>query len=144
MSNKSCPISLISVDSNMARINAFYVGVLFTLYMITSFTPLIYFLILDFSTRIFLKKEYSATYILAYFTKEIFKLPSIPVDAAPKKLASYFGLFFVILVAFVSFFKLTFLFYALSIILLACIFLEVVFSYCLGCEIYHLYQKIFV
>lgn len=144
MSSKSCPISLISVDSNMARINAFYVGLLFTLYVITQYLPLIYFLILDFTIRIFFKKEYSLTYMLSLFTKSIFNVKSIPVDAAPKKLASYFGLLFVILVAFTSLVNLTFLFYTLSLILLACIFLEVFFSYCLGCEIYHLYQKVFL
>ena len=144
MNNKSCPISLISVDSNMARINAFYVGLIFTLYILSSFSPIIYFLIIDFTTRIFSKKEYSLTYMIAFFTKDILKLKSIPVDAAPKKLASYFGLLFVLLIALVSQFDLSFLFYTLSLILLACIFLEVVFSYCLGCEIYHLYQKIFV
>ena len=142
MNNKSCPISLVSVDSNMARINAFYVGLFFSIYILTSFSPLIYFLVIDFSTRIFLRKEYSLTYTLAYFTKKSLNLKNTPVDGAPKKLASYFGLLFISLVAVVNVFDSSFLFYTLSLILLACIFLEVVFSYCLGCEIYHLYQKI--
>ena len=117
MNNKSCPISLISVDSNMARMNAFYVGILFSIYVVTAYTPLIYFLIIDFATRIFLKKEYSLTYILAHFTKESLKLKSVRVDGAPKKLASYFGLLFVVLVAFVSFFELSILFYLLFVVL---------------------------
>ncbi len=144
MSNKSCPISLISVDSNIARINAFYVGVLFSIFLVSLENIIVYFLVLDFATRIFLSKEYSIIYMLSYITKDILKLRSIPVDAAPKKLANYFGLFFLILISLSAFLHFTLLMYSLSLVLLACIFLEVAFSYCLGCEIYHLYRRIFV
>ena len=144
MTNKSCPVSLISVDANIARINAFYVGLLFTLYRLMGFTPLIFFLILDFFTRIFLDKEYSLLHILSRETKNILNLQTIKVDAAPKKLAAFFGLAFLIAIFLLSFFQVMSLYYIFSAVLLLCIFLEVAFSYCLGCEIYHLYQRVFV
>ncbi len=144
MNNKSCPISLVSVDSNVARINAFYVGLLFVAYMFTLNSAIILFLILDFSTRIFFNKEYSLLFILSKMTKSILKLQTEKVDAAPKKLAAVFGLVFLLTIFLVSLVHLTLLFYILSGILLSCIFLEVVFSYCLGCEIYHLYKRVFV
>lgn len=143
MNNESCPISLVSVDSNIARINAFYVGILFTTFLFTLNLILILFLILDFATRIFLPKEYSLLFILSKKTKEILNLKNIKVDAAPKKLAALFGLVFLILILGMQLLNLTLLVYIFSAILLACIFLEVLFSYCLGCEIYHIYKRIF-
>lgn len=144
MNNKSCPISLISVDSNIARINAFYVGTLFVLFLLIENDALVYFLILDFVTRIFFSKEYSLLHILSVKTKELFKLETRKVDGAPKKLAALFGLTFLIAIAIVNSLGLVILFYILSLVLLACIFLEVAYSYCLGCEIYHLYKKLFI
>lgn len=144
MNNKSCPISLISVDSNIARINAFYVGIIFTMFLFTLNFTLILFLILDFSTRIFLRKEYSLLFVLSKKTKNIFNFQTIKVDAAPKKLAALFGLVFLVVILGLQLVNLTFFVYIFSGVLLACIFLEVAFSYCLGCEIYHLYQRVFV
>lgn len=144
MTQKSCPISLISVDSNVARINAFYVGTLFSIYMMSNSTALILFLILDFITRIFYSKEYSLLFILSKQTKKTMNLKSIKVDAAPKRLAAIFGLLFLTTILLLNLLGLTISFYIFSIILLVCIFLEVAFSYCLGCEIYHLYKRLFV
>lgn len=144
MTHKSCPISLISVDSNVARINAFYVGTLFSIYMMSNSTALILFLILDFITRIFSLKEYSLLFMLSKRTKKALKLESIKVDAAPKKLAAIFGLVFLVTIFLLSILGLVIPFYIFSGILLVCIFLEVAFSYCLGCEIYHLYKRVFV
>ena len=144
MNNKSCPISLISVDSNVARINAFYVGILFTIFIVLQNSTLVLFLILDFTIRIFLNKEYSLLYMLSKKTKQLLKLESVKVDAAPKKLAALFGLVFLLAITAVHLANLTTLFYIFSAVLLACIFFEVAFSYCLGCEIYHLYKKVFV
>ncbi|MDF1876470.1 DUF4395 domain-containing protein [Sulfurimonas sp. SAG-AH-194-L11] len=142
MSNKSCPISLVSVDSNIARINAFYTGILVVIYFLTLQTPILYFLILDFSTRLFLKKEYSFLFILSSATKDILKFPSKKVDAAPKRLANYFGLLFSLLITAATLLELMTLMYILLGVLFLCILLEVIFNYCLGCEIYHIYKRI--
>lgn len=144
MQSKSCPISLLRVDTNVARISAFYVGLFLLLFLITHtlFIPL--FLVGDFAIRLFGKKEFSPIYFLALFTKKQLKLSTKMVDAAPKRLAMLFGLVFVIAITFASLFHAVVVTYILSIVLFACIVLEVAFSYCLGCEIYHLYKKVFV
>jgi len=94
--------------------------------------------------RLFLNKEYSLIFMISKKTKKIFHIKNNIVDAAPKRLAMYFGLSFLSIIAILNIFGFTTLFYIFSAILLICISLEVVFSYCLGCEIYHLYKKIFV
>jgi len=144
MNNKSCPISLISVDSNIARINALYVGIIFILFILLQNSALVFFLILDFVIRIFFNKEYSLLFMLSKITKQLLNLQNVKVDAAPKKLAALFGLVFLIAITAMHFAGLTLLFYLFSGVLLACIFLEVTFSYCLGCEIYHIYKKVFI
>ena len=144
MKNKSCPISLVLVDSNIASINAFYVAFIFSIFLFTQNSALVFFLILDFVTRIFFSKEYSLLFILSKYTKNILKLETIKVDAAPKNLASLFGLIFLVTIAILHLLNLTLLFYIFSGILLMCIFFEITFSYCLGCEIYHLYKRVFV
>ena len=141
MNSKSCPISLVSIDSNIARINAFYTGMLVLAFSLTLQVPILYFLILDFSTRLFYKREYSFLFILSSATKDILKLKSVKVDAAPKRLANYFGLIFAVLITLTALLELTSIMYILVIVLLICVFLEVVFNYCLGCEIYHLYKR---
>lgn len=144
MSNKSCPISLVSVDANIARINAFYVGTFFILYLFTMSESIVYFLIIDFMIRLFANKEYSPMFILSRTSKELLGLKNERVDGAPKRLASFFGLAFLLTIALLSILDMTLLFYIFSTILLICISLEVVFSYCLGCEIYHIYKKVFI
>ncbi len=142
MQSKSCPISLIRVDANIARIGAFYVALFLLVFLVSHEVLFIYFLTLDFATRIFLKKEFSLIYTLASFTKKLLHLETSMIDAAPKKLAMFFGLAFVSAILVANFFSLTALIYLLSGVLLGCVVLEVLFSYCLGCEIYYLYKKI--
>ena len=144
MTTKSCPISQESVDASVVRINSFYVGSVFAVFVLTQNPFIILFLVLDFITRIFLNKEYSLLIQLSKKTKKLLKMKSEIVDNAPKKLASYFGLTFVVAIFIATLFGFSSIVYSLSIVLGACIFLEVAFSYCLGCEVYHLYKRFVV
>ena len=144
MQNKSCPISLKSIDASLVRINSFYVGVVFALFVLTQNPFIILFLVLDFTTRIFFNKEYSLLIMLSKRTKQFLHVESHLVDSAPKKLASYFGLIFVVSIAASTLLGLSSLSLLLSVVLGACLFLEIAFSYCLGCEIYHLYKRFLV
>ncbi len=142
MQSKSCPISLFRVDANIARVGAFYVALFLLLFLFTHNSFFIYFLTFDFATRIFLQKEWSLIYHLASFTKKVLHLETMMIDAAPKRLAMFFGLAFSVAISAVSLFSLPVFVYLLSGVLLGCVVLEVLFSYCLGCEIYHLYKKL--
>jgi len=98
-------------------------------------------LVLDFFLKVAQKKEYSLLFILALRTKKVLNLKSVKVDAAPKRLAAFFGLVFSILIGITALLKLVIIMYVLVVVLLACIFLEIAFNYCLGCEIYYLYKR---
>jgi len=142
MENKSCPISLIRVDAKIARIGAFYVALFLFIFLISGNSFFAYFLTFDFATRVFFKKEFSLIYILSLLSKKLLKLKTEMIDAAPKKLAMIFGLLFTSFITLANYYDFTFLVYVLSGVLMACVILEVLFSYCLGCEIYYIYKKI--
>lgn len=141
MSTKSCPISFELIDANLVRINSFYVGLLFMLFLFTQNSAIILFLLFDFITRIFINKEYSLLIMLSKKTKQVLNIQAKMQDIAPKRLASYFGLIFTAFIAVSSLLGFEIVLYSSSAILAICIFLEVAFSYCLGCEIYHLYKR---
>ena len=144
MSQQSCPVSFIKIDANIVRINAFYILLLMSLYLITLNKFIILFLIADFSIRLFVNKSYSPLYFLSSRTKELLHVKSKFEDNAPKTLATYFGFLFLVLILLFDLLHVETLFYTTSTVLLACLFLELAFDYCLGCKIYYLYKKFVV
>jgi len=144
MSQKSCPISFIKIDANVVRINAFYIFLLFSFYLLTLNKFIIFFIITDFGIRVFVSKNYSPLFFLSSRTKELFYIKSKYEDAAAKQLATYFGFMFFVFIALFDLFHLQTLFYLTSAVLLLCLFLEIAFNYCLGCKIYYLYKRFVV
>ncbi|QOP44139.1 DUF4395 domain-containing protein [Sulfurimonas sediminis] len=141
MSQKSCPISFIKVDANIVRINASYILLLFGLYLNTFNKFILLFLIADFMIRLFFNKNYSPLYFLSARTKELLHVKSKFEDAAAKRLATYFGLIFLVFILLFDLLHAEVLFYIMSGVLLVCLFLEVAFNYCLGCKMYYLYKR---
>jgi len=141
MSQKSCPVSFIKIDANIVRINAFYILVLFSFYLMTLNKFIIFFLIADFSIRLFVNKSYSPLYFLSSRTKELLHVNSKFEDNAPKTLATCFGFLFLVLILLFDLLHVETLFYIISSILLVCLFLELAFDYCMGCQIYYLYKR---
>lgn len=144
MSHKSCPISFIKIDANIVRINAFYILILFSLYLFSMNKLIILFLLADFAIRLFVSKNYSPLYFLSSRTKELLHVKTKLEDNAPKTLATYFGFLFLSLILLFDLLHVETLFYATSGVLLVCLFLELAFDYCLGCKIYYLYKRFVV
>ncbi|ADN09690.1 DUF4395 domain-containing protein [Sulfurimonas autotrophica] len=144
MSQKSCPVSFIKIDANIVRINAFYILLLVSLYLMTFNKFIILFLIADFSIRLFVSKSYSPLYFISSRTKELLHVKSKLEDNAPKTLATYFGFLFLVLILLFDLLHAETLFYITSAILLVCLFLELAFDYCMGCKIYYLYKRFVV
>jgi hypothetical protein len=140
---RSCPISFKQIDGTIARINAVFITLLVILFSSTSANIILYILALDFAIRLSKFKKYSPIANFSKFIKKLLKLKTKMTDAAAKKLAAFFGLFFIVIMAFLSNMGLNVALYTTTAILLTCSSLEVFFNYCLGCEIYHLYKKLF-
>lgn len=143
MKNKSCPVSFVSVDGNITRISSFYFGLIFSAYLFTMYDTILYLLIIDFIVRLFIGQKYSLIIVLATQTKNILRIKEHLVDSAAKRLAATFGLLFLVIISIASVLGLDILLYVSSVILLACIIMEVTIAYCVGCEVYYLLKYIF-
>lgn len=139
---RSCPVSLKHIDATVARINAVFITLFVVLFLFTSYKLILIILACDFCIRIFGWGKYSPISNLSVATKKMLHLKTRMSDPAPKKLAAFFGLTFLLLMILLSFLNFTFALYTTATILLICTSLEVVFNYCVGCEIYHIYKKI--
>jgi hypothetical protein len=143
MIHQSCPVSFHNVDGTLARIGSFYIFVSIVLFLVTSQQLILYFLILDFLTRLSGLQRYSLVYYMARVTKRLLGFSSETVDGSAKRLAAYFGLLFVVLLSLEALFKLHIALYATAAFFLLCAGLEIVFDYCIGCKIYFIIKSIY-
>ncbi len=140
---QACPISYKQIDGTIARINAFFITLLVVIFLYTSLSIVAYILTIDFFIRLYVNKKFSPVFNLSKITKKILNLRTNLTEAAPKRLAAYFGLFFSIFISVESTLGLYETAYITSSILLFCSTLELFFNYCLGCKIYYIVKKIF-
>jgi len=142
MSN-ACPLSFTKVDSNVSRFSAFCVAILVMTYLYTLNVYILLFLFIDFVLKLFLNPGISPIMMLAEFLKSTFNVKDKYVDGGAKKLAGYFGLFFVSSLIVTHFFDVWLLSLGIALLFLACSFLDVFFNYCIGCKIYFIIKKIY-
>ena len=139
----ACPITFDKIDTNLFRINTILVSLLVVIYLLTSFVFILYFLVFDFSLKLFIKKKYSPLYFLSRFLRKSLGFSAIISDGGAKRLAQYFGLLFMILLVVAHFLENDIFLYTIATIYLLCAFFDVVFDFCLGCKIYYIIKKIY-
>jgi hypothetical protein len=141
--SQSCPISFEKIESNTSRISSFTVSTL-VLYYFFSFNILIlFFLFIDFFTRIFLKKEFSLIYLLSRSLKKSVRLQPKYVDSGAKRLAGIFGLIFITLLIISNFMDYKVFTFVIGGIFVLCSLMDAFMNYCVGCKIYFLIKKIY-
>lgn len=139
----SCPMSFKQIDSNVSRLTSLLVSTLVVVYLFSDMIFLLYFLLFDFIMRLFIKKDNSPLYMLALGMKELFKIKENFIDSGAKRLATYFGLSFVVMLILTHYIDIYFLSLTIAVIFLACSLLDVFLNYCLGCKIYFIIKKIY-
>ena len=140
---KSCPISFERVDATTIRIiSALVVSILVAQLFFSSPLPLVV-LVIDFSIRIFFNRAYSPLYQTAKRLQSVLRLQNRYEDAAAKRLASYFGLFFALALVPLLLLHFMTLFYAVTALFASCALLEAGFGFCVGCKIYYLWRMLF-
>jgi hypothetical protein len=142
MSN-ACPLNFTKVDSNVSRFSALFVSLLVLTYLYTDNLYILIFLAIDFILKLFLNPGISPIMMLAEFLKGVFKVRDKYTDGGAKKLAGYFGLFFVLSLILAHFLHNWMLTLSIAVIFLACSLLDVFFNYCIGCKIYFIIKKIY-
>lgn len=142
MSN-ACPLNFTKVDSNVSRLSAFIVTLLVLSYLYTQNVYILIFLFVDFVLKLFFNPAVSPIMIFAEFLKSILKLKEKYADGGAKKLAGYFGLFFVSALIVTHFLHVWLLSLGIAVVFLSCSLLDVFFNYCIGCKIYFIIKKIY-
>ena len=139
----SCPLNFVQVDSNASRLSSLMVAALVILYLTTSIEYILYFLILDFSLKLFVNKNHSLISIIAHSLRKLLKMQEKFTDGGAKRLAGIFGLIFVSMLLLTDFLGLSSLTYIVAGIFLSCSLLDVFINYCLGCQIYYIVKKLY-
>ncbi|WP_297442040.1 DUF4395 domain-containing protein [Sulfurimonas sp.] len=142
MSN-ACPLNFIKVDSSVSRLNSLFVSLLVLSYLYTNNVYILIFLSFDFVLKLFINVEISPIMRLAESIKSTFKIKDKYTDGGAKKLAGYFGLFFVVSLLITHFIHSWMLTFGIAIVFLTCSLLDVFFNYCIGCKIYFIIKKIY-
>jgi hypothetical protein len=139
----ACPLNFIKVDSNIARFSSLFVALLVLLYLSTTNVFILYFLAFDFVLKLFINSDISPIHILTRFLKGCFHIESKLTDGGAKKLAGFFGLFFVFLLILFHYFSNWNISLAIAFVFLSCSLLDVFFNFCIGCKIYYIIKKIY-
>lgn len=139
----TCPLNFVQVDSNASRISSLIVAALVITYLLTKNEYILYFLILDFSVKLFVNKDYSLISVVSLKLRKILKIEEKFTDGGAKRLAGIFGLIFVSSLLIIHILDLEYLSIVVAGIFLSCSLSDVLLNYCLGCQIYYLIKKIY-
>jgi hypothetical protein len=142
MSN-ACPLNFKQVDSNVSRFSALVVASLVITYLFTLNVYILFFLALDFIMKLFLNKGVSPINMSAELLKGFFKVKDKMTDGGAKRLAGFFGLFFVVLLMISHYFDIWGFSLGVAAVFLSCSLLDVFFDFCIGCKIYFIIKKIY-
>jgi len=137
-----CPVDGTKVNEPTVRIVAGLVIVLASVGLVFQSPYIFAFLAYDFAVRGFDKRDWSPLRYVGIKLTNLFELKEHLIDAAPKRFAAKVGLLFSVTLVILSFLQLSTSAYVVGEILLLCAFLESVFAYCLGCEVYSLFFKL--
>jgi len=143
MSHASCPLNFKQVDENLFRINALFVSVLVLVYLYTQMLPIMLFLVLDFSIKLFFEKRTSPLTFLSQGIKKMFHIEDFLIDGGAKRLAGFFGLFFMLLLFGTYFVHSLTLSLVIAVLYLLCSSLDILFGFCIGCKIYFIIKKVY-
>ena len=140
---QSCPINFQTYDSTLSRISSFNIAVFIAIYLYTMQVGIIIFVLLDLFVRVFIDKRFSPVYYISLGIKRALQLDSVVKDSASKRLATYFGMLFSLLMILFSFLHYQEALFVVVGIYIFCLLLDAFFDFCLGCKIYYLIKKVY-
>ena len=138
----TCPVDLITINENQARITALFVFILTVTYILTGYWLLIAFLAVDFSLRAANQGKFSVLGRVSGITVSLLGIGSKPTDRAPKRFAAVVGLLFTAAITLFHIFGVAFVPYILADVLAVFAFLEAALAFCAGCHVYTLVRPL--
>jgi len=140
---QACPLLFRQIDATVVRIGSFFVMSLVLLFLASAQVGLLYLLSLDFVIRLYGEKRFSPVYQLSVGVQGIFGLRPLMADAGAKRLATQFGLLFLVSMIASHHLQLDALTVVVAVTFLSCVSLELLFGYCVGCKVYMVIKKFF-
>jgi hypothetical protein len=140
----NCPISFEpKIDSHILRINSFfYIAFTFAAYITNNAFFILPLVAIFISKNINIQQKCMMDITSEFIKNKILKIKQEKmIDPAPKKIANMLGLFGSIMLFTTNYLELSIM--PIPYILMTLAFsLELVFDYCMGCKIYHMYNKV--
>lgn len=131
-----CPVDLVVMNENKARITALFVLVLAIAFLLTQIWQIFAFLAIDFGLRAANAGKFSP---LAFFSDVVirqFKIGNKPTDRGPKRFAASVGLVFSVSILALVGLQYNLAAGVLSSIIVIFAFLEAFAGFCAGCYVY--------
>lgn len=138
--SKACPVNFTTIDNTVSRIVSLMTFVIVIAAVSTQSALLFYLLGTDLVIRLYGNKQYSILFNAASALKRIMHLKTKSVDGASKNVAGHFGLLFIVLLIGTLHLGLSAGMLAITAVFAVCLLLDVVFDFCMGCKVYHLYR----
>lgn len=136
-SGAACPISAQKVSSSAARVNGVIVTGLLAVALFTPAKWVLALLAIDFAIKVFARFRYSPICALSRLIARALRLPTHPVDAAPKRFAAGLGLVFSLTGLVLGPFAGLWAAYTVVVGTFAvCAALEGFGGFCVGCTVY--------
>lgn len=139
---QACPINFTTVDETISRIISLFTMTLVVIFVFTDVKTVLIVLGIDLLVRLYGDKKLSPLFHAAEWVKQLLKLPTSNVDGAAKKVAGHFGLIFILLLLLSAFVGNALLLNAVAGVFVGCLLLDLLFGFCLGCKMYHLYHLV--
>ena len=139
-----CPVDFIQVNENRVRLTALWVLILLVISLLIQEAafPIFIFLTIDFFLRAFNYGKFSPLNISSGAVVKSLKISNKPIDQAPKRFAAGIGFVLSALAVVLLIIKLPKIILILTIIFAAFAFLESFLSFCAGCHVYTLLQRL--
>ncbi len=137
MKNIVCPISNERIPEHLPRVTAFYVLLIFILYLVSGNLLLVVFLAFDFLLRGFNRSKFSVINQVAKQTSKALSLQSPFIDKAPKIFAARLGGAIAVLIILLHLLDLHIGAKSLALTVSFLATLECVLNLCVGCYIYN-------
>lgn len=139
---QACPINFTRADATIGRICSLISTSLVVLFAATGMIGILFFLFADLLTRLYVQTSYSPMYQTAVRIKRWLKLPSHPVDGAVKHIVGHFGLAFLLMLISAWALQATTVLYVIAAVYAACMLVDGVTGYCVGCTVYHAFCRL--
>jgi uncharacterized membrane protein YphA (DoxX/SURF4 family) len=137
-SNLQCPVDFVLIDEHKARINAFFVLCLVSIYLLTNAWVILLLLAVDFLIRATNQGKYSIIALLSDMVIRRFKIKPKPVDRGPKRFAAWVGFSFLTAILLMIGLQQSLVAQVLIGIMMVFAALEAFAGFCAGCYVYTL------